>query len=202
MTTRTLELSGPAGLLEAELTMPDDDPTGIAVLAHPHPLYGGSMRDAVLDAAAGVLRAQGNACLRFNFRGVGRSAGHHDHGEGETEDLLAAMQAARLVAPGAPLLIGGYSFGAFVAWRASHVQTPARILLIAPPVAAMTFSGDLPAGAVLDVVFGNRDDFAPEDNIRLWAGSLHGSVRLHRVADADHFFSDRLDRLADAVRAD
>lgn len=210
MSVRTLDLSGPAGLLEAELTLPEGvqegvqegEVGGVAVLAHPHPLYGGSMRDAVLDAAAGALLARGTACLRFNFRGVGRSAGEHDHGEGETDDFLAVVQAARLAVPGAPLLIGGYSFGAFVAWRASHVETPARILLIAPPVGVMTFSGDLPAGTTLDVVFGDRDDFAPEDSVRLWAGSLRGSVRLHRVAEADHFFRDRLDRLADAVRAD
>lgn len=201
MTTRTLAVTGPAGLLEAELTTPEQAPSGIAVLAHPHPLYGGSMRDAVLDATADALLSQGVACVRFNFRGVGHSAGHHDHGDGETEDLLAVAQAARLAVPGAPLLIGGYSFGAFVAWRASRADTPARILLLAPPVGAMTFSGDLASGTVLDVVFGTRDDFAPEDSVRLWAGSLRGNVRLHRVTEADHFFAGCLDRLAAAVRA-
>ena len=105
-------VDGPAGALE---TLLDGDGSDLAVLCHPHPQYGGTMHDAVLDCAARALGAAGIARLRFNFRGVGRSEGRFDEGVGEVDDVLAILTHGRKMHPEARVLLVGYSFGAAMA---------------------------------------------------------------------------------------
>ena len=112
--SETFQIDGPAGGLQARWT-PAESPRSIAVVAHPHPLYGGTMDNAVVRTAESVLVQGGTSVLRFNFRGVGRSAGQHDGGVGEVADLAAAEDAALARAPALPLWLVGYSFGAVVA---------------------------------------------------------------------------------------
>lgn len=197
--TDAINITGPAGTIEAEVDRPDGAPTAVAVLCHPHPLYGGSMHDGVLERLAAELLARDCICVRFNFRGVGASGGHFDNGDGESDDLTAVAGAARDLAPGLPLLLVGYSFGAWVAWRAAGALEPRHLLLVAPPVGMLTFSGEAPAGSRLDLFVGDGDDFAPADIVRNWAASLATASAVHLIAGADHFFTGALARLADAV---
>jgi alpha/beta superfamily hydrolase len=190
-----VNIPSPAGVLQADLQRPPaldgaaesgiaQAPTGtVAVLCHPHPLYGGNMHDAVLDCLASALLAAGVTCLRFNFRGVGASSGRHDGGAGEVDDLLAAI--AWLVASEQPqhLWLGGYSFGSHVVWESlGRGSAPDRLLLVAPPVGRMPFASrhlDCPA----DVFAGDADEFADQALLATWAG-----INLHLIKGADHFF--------------
>jgi alpha/beta superfamily hydrolase len=129
-----LDLRGPAGRLEAVLKMPAGPVRAAAVVAHPHPLYGGTMHDKVVYATARRLEARGAAVLRFNFRGVGASMGRHDQGRGERQDVTAALAEVRRRLPGVPLLAAGYSFGCFVALAAAADGSADAMLGLAPPV--------------------------------------------------------------------
>lgn len=190
-----MSIDGPSGPLEIRLD-PADQPAGIqAVLCHPHPLYGGTLHDAVLDCLTTVLVEAGVAVLRFNFRGVGASAGRHDHGAGEVDDLLAAADWLRRREPSAALWCGGYSFGAWVTWQAlARGLTAERALLIAPPVGPMPFEAH-PTSIPVDVVIGDADEFADPEALAGWSG-----VRCHTIAGADHFFGSRLSDLAARLR--
>ena len=195
-----LSLDGPAGPLEARLDAPAAV-SGIALLCHPHPLYGGSMHDGVLAAATEVLQDCGFACLRFNFRGVGGSAGHHDDGRGEVEDALAASACLRDRYPGLPLTLLGYSFGARIAWASAAGSGADRLLLVAPPVAMMDFSGPAPAGSAVGVIVGSEDPYAPAPAVEGWAHGLVPPAPVHVLPGIDHFFQDGQALLARALRA-
>src|SRR5438309_972241 len=124
---------GPAGDLEAILQIPAH-PAGAAVVAHPHPLHGGTMHTKVVHRAARLLADRlGFAALRFNFRGVGTSAGTHDEGRGEVEDVIAAARWLRQRQSAGPLVVGGFSFGSVTALRASAALSPDALLLIGFP---------------------------------------------------------------------
>lgn len=191
----TLSIDGPAGRLEARLSglLPGGEaPRELAILCHPHPLYGGSMDDMVLGVLASALETAGIASLRFNFRGVGASDGSHDGKGGEVEDLAAVLAWAGERYPQAELSLGGYSFGAStVCQLLARGDAPAlaRVLLVAPPV------GNLPmpepdAGVRTDVFAGDADTFVDQ---RALAGWQH--ARVHLLAGADHFFGGRWQEL-------
>ena len=123
----SLVIDGPAGSLEALLEDPGADGRHFAVVCHPHPLHGGTMHNKVVHTLARALQEQGMPTLRFNYRGVGASAGAYDDGRGETEDALAVIAWGRRRWPGAQLVLAGFSFGAFVASHAIarlHAQRP------------------------------------------------------------------------------
>lgn len=176
-------ISGPAGQLEASLSLAATDNGRFAVLCHPHPQYGGTMHDAILDIAERALLATGTHCLRFNFRGVGASEGVHD-GQAEADDVAAVVAWALAEREPESLILVGYSFGAAMAWHAlDRIATPARVLLIAPPVGFMTLPERAPACPV-DVVAGDDDQFVDTSALAAWQG-----VNAHTLAGADHFFS-------------
>lgn len=187
-----LNIQGPAGILEARQS--GEGTSGIAVLCHPHPLYGGSMEDAVLGVLANCLHDRGFTSLRFNFRGVGRSEGEHDGAGGEVDDLRAVIAWVQDARPELPLLLGGYSFGAStVCQLLARADTPAatRVLLIAPPV------GNLPApepAIPTDVFVGDADAFVDLSVLARW-----DSASIHTLPGADHFFSGSWQALAAAI---
>ena len=190
-------IPGPAGALEARV---EAGASGRwAILCHPHPLYGGSMHDAVLDTVATVLAEQDVGRVRFNFRGVGGSDGQYDEGRGEAEDLVAVRD--WLVEEHAPeeLSLAGYSFGSSVVWRAaSRVPEARRIVLIAPPVGAMEFAApDEALGAQVTIVAGTQDPFVDLAAVRQWSA---GRCEVRTVDGADHFFAGRWDALAAVLR--
>ncbi len=113
--TRSMEIAGPVGRLEAVIMIPDGEPKAAGLVCHAHPLHGGIMHYKVMFRAARALQAQGLPALRFNFRGVGTSEGAHDNGRGEQEDVRAALDELERLYPGLPLVLGGYSFGSLMA---------------------------------------------------------------------------------------
>lgn len=187
----SMMIDGPAGALEAILRIPALS-IGAAVVAHPHPLHGGTMHTKVVHRTARFLSDRfGLAALRFNFRGVGTSAGRHDAGRGEVEDLKAAARFVRERYPEGPLLLAGFSFGSICALRASSDLAPDSLLLIGLPLDRWNdeMRGEY-AGAPVWIQ-GEIDTFGPAPKAREFAARLGWRVSI--VPGADHFFTGRLD---------
>ncbi len=187
-------IQGPAGPLEAMLEQPIDNGAAVAVLCHPHPLYGGSMNDAVLGLLGEALAEVSVNRLRFNFRGVGASQGRFDDGRGEVDDLLAIIDWAKAQGAGA-IWLAGYSFGAHVVCQAlPRAPKPHRLLLVAPPTAAMEMNLEAPP-CPLDVFAGDGDEFVDHNALSGWP-----EARTHLIPGADHFFSGTAESLLAAIR--
>lgn len=159
------------------------------VISHPHPLYGGDMHSAVVASIAGAFRQKGYTTLRFNFRGVGRSQGSHDAGQGEQEDVRAAL--AYLSAAGVETIdLAGYSFGAWVNAHAVSCQPPVRhMIMVSPPVAFRAFEIEGETPCLTLVITGSHDDIAPPGVIQRLLPRWNPRARLEIVDGADHFFA-------------
>ena len=167
--------------LEAMLHAPDAAHFA-AVVLHPHPRYGGDMHNHVVTTACGALATLGAATLRLNFRGTGGSGGTHDDGRAEQDDARAGIARVREAAPGRPLLLAGYSFGAQVAASVAARRAPDALALISPPVAYAPLP-KLPEGLPLLVITGGQDPVAPADIVRGLDG--HG-IDVVVVPGVDH----------------
>jgi alpha/beta superfamily hydrolase len=195
---KTLErytIDGPAGTLEVALNVPDTPLAGIALVLHPNPAEGGTLDNKVAHTLAKSLHALGYAAVRCNFRGVGRSEGAFDHGDGETEDALAALAHARQRC-GAQLrvVLAGFSFGAFVATRVAARVQAERIVLVGPAV------GRFPVEAVPDdtiVVHGEEDEIVPLADVLAWARPQELPIVV--FPGCGHFFHGRLTQLQRVV---
>jgi hypothetical protein len=188
----SLTMPGPAGSLEALLRLPPH-PAGTAVVAHPHPLFGGTMHTKVVHRAAKLFADRFHlAAYRFNFRGVGASEGSYDDGRGETDDIVAAVRFARERHPAGPLALAGFSFGSLCAARAALVVEPDVLLLIGVPSDRWA-EEEARALEGRNVVWvqGAADQFGP-GQIALETAARHG-FRAAVVPGADHFFTGRLD---------
>jgi uncharacterized protein len=187
--------------LEGLLTLPDGGAPGAAVVCHPHPMYGGSMDNNVVEAVLEALWQRQFATLRFNFRGVGDSEGEYDGREGELDDVRAAVAFVAGKAGLKSVMLAGYSFGASVSFRAG-LTDPAmdRLVLVALPVALMTDPGDSSSKPVL-LVSGDRDSYSPVESLRALARNLGGRARLEILAGADHFFGGYEARLSALIGA-
>ncbi|HEY7111290.1 MAG TPA: alpha/beta family hydrolase [Thermoanaerobaculia bacterium] len=193
---QSLTFSGPAGPIEALWKEAVPPRAGAAVFAHPHPLYGGTLHSRVVYRAAQALTRSGYGTLRFNFRGVGLSAGTHDGGRGETDDFRAALSEAERRG-GLPIVAGGFSFGSAVALRAiAGDRRVAAYIGVALPLATSSGDGvpspDVPALFVV----GSRDTLAPPERVRAFA---EGFGDLVEIAGADHFFEGHLPELEAAI---
>lgn len=196
----TVLVAGAAGPLETLIETPSATLVrAVAVCCHPHPLFGGSLTNKVIHTVARAAVAAGAEAVRFNFRGVGRSAGVHDEGRGELDDLITIAAWARARHPTAPLWLAGFSFGAWITLRAHSQLGPDRLLSIAPPVGRWDFSDVARPTCPWLVVQGGRDELVDASMVASWAKGLDADVVLHRLADADHFFHGRLHELRDAV---
>jgi alpha/beta superfamily hydrolase len=201
---RTVSIAGPSGRLEGLWKEATGPRRGAAVFAHPHPLHGGTLHNKVVYRAAQALTAAGWDTLRFNFRGVGLSEGLHDDGQGEVEDFWAALEEAEAHG-GLPIVAGGFSFGAAVAWRA--VQQDMRVAAfvgLGLPVATASGEG-LPAPglgfwAPSLFVVGEHDTFGPPEKLREFLAFAESS-RMVEIPGADHFFEGKLDDLEAAIRS-
>ena len=207
--TATLLIDGPVGPIQT-LVDPPDDVRGLAVIAHPHPLLGGANNNKVVYTLAHTLRDLGHVALRPNFRGVGKSAGTHDFGQGETDDLVAVLdEAIRQWDPAEalPVVLAGFSFVAFVQahvakrLRDTGRATP-RLVLVALAVGEVQGSRSyqpppIPSNSIL--IHGDRDDVVPMTNVVSFAEANHLSVTV--VPGADHFFHGRLNQIRAIVEA-
>lgn len=199
-TTQSLTLHGLAGAIEARLDAPAAAPRGTAVLAHPHPLFGGTLTNKVVQTLARACVQCGWRALRFNFRGVGASAGTHDEGRGELQDMLAVIE--QTAPAGGPLVIGGFSFGAFVASHAVarlHGQrTIERVVLVGTAASRFEVA---PVPAALHprtlVVHGEQDDTVPLASVLDWARPQMLPVTV--VPGGEHFFHGQLPLLKSLV---
>jgi uncharacterized protein len=200
---KEVEVTFPSGelTLEGLLANPGAD-SPAAVVCHPHPMYGGSMHNDIVQVMLFSLWKKAYATLRFNFRGVGRSDGEYDGGPGEVDDALAAATFL-LAQPGVRkdgLLMAGYSFGAMVALTAGYDRADvARIVAVALPLAMA--DARIPAGATkpLLLVSGDADTYSPVAGLRALKDKIGDSARLEIVAGADHFFGGRADELSRAL---
>jgi uncharacterized protein len=187
--------------LEAEIATPQGTPRAAAVLCHPHPQFGGTMRSIVIGALFEALPAAGVTCLRFNFRGVERSTGTHDEGRGELLDVQAAVTATTdAVADDVPVVLAGWSFGADMA-LATLDDRLAGWLAIAPPLRFATGFGPV-AGDPRPkrLVLGQHDEFRDPASV-VEATEDWVATEIEVIAGASHFFVGRTDRVVTAARA-
>jgi len=197
-------LQGEAGRLEAFLKIPsgDPEPAAAAVVCHPHPLFGGTMHNKVVHAAGEAIVRAGLPVLRFNFRGVGMSAGSHDGGSGEVADVLVALRFLEERYPGLPLLQAGYSFGASVGLRAGCAAPSVHALIaIGMPLVMDNAMFLTRCAKPLSIIQGENDVFGPLPMVLALAAAVPSGARVLPVAGAAHNFAGRLDELARHVDA-
>ena len=203
-TIRSLFIEGPAGRLEALLNSGADSANHAALVCHPHPVYGGTMHNKVVFHAMKALNSFGFPVLRFNFRGFGLSQGEHAHGEGEPEDVRAALDwldgEYHL-----PLVFAGFSFGAVVglgvACPDDRVKAVIGLGLPVQPVDDRTYDLDFLRSCAKPKLFvsGSRDQFGPRAKLEALVNSLPEPKKLVIIDSADHFFEGRLREVREAV---
>jgi alpha/beta superfamily hydrolase len=198
-------IDGPVGTLEVVINDPaagsSGQRRGLALIAHPHPLFGGTLDNKVVQTLAKVFFAQGYVSSRMNFRGVGASQGVHDEGQGESEDWLAVAYAMRTRFGALPLLLAGFSFGAFVHSRvarrlAEQGVPPERLVLVAPAVGRFQVE-PVPAGTL--VIHGEEDDVVPLAEVLTWARPQKLPVVV--LPGTGHFFHGNLVELQRVVQS-
>ncbi|MGE0361791.1 MAG: alpha/beta hydrolase [Vicinamibacterales bacterium] len=194
------EIAGPAGPLEARLDLPDRPPRAVAVCGHPHPLHGGTMHTKALYQTAKALTRVGVAALRFNFRGVGSSAGTFDAGPGEQDDFRAALAFAEGRYPGLPLWAVGMSFGSWIALTVGAADPRVSLLLgVAPPVDRYDFAALATCVKPKFIVHGEQDELIPAREIRKFYAGLPEPKELVLIEDANHLFEGKTSLVGDAV---
>ena len=194
------ELAGPAGPLEALLDTPGGEPRAIAVFGHPHPLHGGTMHTKALYQAAKAMPRIGVAALRFNFRGVGRSAGTFDAGAGEQEDFRAAITFAQERFPDLPVWAAGMSFGSWIALTVGAEDTRVSLLLgIAPPVDRYDFGVLKTCTLPKFIIHGESDELISIKEIRKFYSQLPEPKELVVLEDANHLFEGKTTDVGEAV---
>ena len=192
-------LTGHAGPMECLLDMPDSAPRGVALVAHPHPLYGGTMDNKVAVTLARTFVSLGYAAARFNFRGVGASSGAHDEGLGETDDMLIMFEHMQQKFPGLPIALSGFSFGTFVQARLQQRLAaegrPAERLVLVGTAAGKWPVPDVPADTIL--IHGEVDDTITLTQVLDWARPQDIPVIV--IPGADHFFHRKLGHIKNLV---
>ena len=204
-----LAVDGPAGRIEVVVDHPAGFPSdgaeeparGIALVAHPHPLFGGALDNKVAQTLARAFTELGYIAVRPNFRGVGASQGSHDHGDGETDDLVRVADWALGRFGPLPVVLAGFSFGAYVQTRVAKRIQAERLVLVGVPDGLVTGgrtyrTETVPADTV--VIHGELDETAPLANVLGWARPQELPVVV--VPGADHFFHRRLHLIRDIVK--
>jgi alpha/beta superfamily hydrolase len=203
-TEQLLPIDGPAGIIETQVESPAE-PQGLALVCHPHPLFGGSNENKVVTTLAGAFVRLGYVALRPNFRGVGASGGQHDNGDGETEDMLIVLDEARRIFGELPVVLAGYSFGAYVQTRVAEAlaesgQPAQRLALVGTAAGHVEGARQYAARAVAKdtlVIHGSADTTVPLNNVLAWAEPLELPIIV--IPGADHFFHRRLHIIRDII---
>ena len=194
--TRREHIDGPAGVLECALDSPSAPPRGVALIAHPHPLHGGTLDNKVVQTLARAFVELGYVSVRPNFRGVGGSAGVHDAGRGEVEHLAAALDWARAAYRPERVVLAGFSFGAAMQVRLAPRVAPERMVLVGVAVNRIQ-TGAVPPDTL--VIHGERDETVPLADVLDWAGRFDQPVIV--VPGTDHFFHGKLQVLRSIVQS-
>lgn len=193
-------IPGPSGNLEALLDIPPEtDAACAAVICHPHPLYGGTMTNKVVHMLAKSFNELGVPAVRFNYRGVGASAGTYDEGRGETDDALAVLDWAAQRWPQAKLWTAGFSFGGAVAINAAVQRDVTRLVTVAPAIQRVAVRGDVTPKCPWLIVQGDRDELVDAEEIRAWAAKLEPAPELALLPGVEHYFHGRLNELRAVV---
>ena len=195
-----LFIDGEAGRLEALLESPRAGASaGSAVICHPHPEYGGTMQNKVVHTLARAFVAKGFTTLRFNFRGVGKSEGRFDAGEGEMRDALAAERMMKERGGNDPLWLAGFSFGAAIAIRTAADTGASGLISVAPAVSRVSqYPGPQPACPWL-IIQGDQDELVNVDETIEWMNTLEPGPELQIFEETEHFFHGQLTQLRKAV---
>ena len=198
--TQDFFITGEVGQLECKLDLPSDStPRGIALLAHPHPLYGGTMDNKVIQTLARAFTALGYVSVRMNFRGVGTSAGVHDAGVGETNDMALLHTHMSQQYPHLPVALAGFSFGTFVQaqlqQRLIALHTPAERLALIGTAAGKWQLPEVAADTIL--IHGEEDDTIPLSDVLNWARPQDIPVIV--IPGADHFFHRKLHHIKQLI---
>lgn len=199
-----IRIRGPAGTIEVLVDTPES-PRGIALICHPHPLFGGNNTNKVVHTLARTFTRLGYAAFRPNFRGVGASEGSHDDGKGEAEDMLAVLSEARHCFGELPTVLAGFSFGAYVQARVAQIlaesgQPAQRLVLVGTAAGHVDGARQYAAPSVAHdsiIIHGAADTTVPLDNILAWAEPRDLPVIV--VPGADHFFHRRLHVIRDII---
>jgi uncharacterized protein len=190
-----LLVDGPAGAIEVVVNVPSPSPRGVALVCHPHPLQGGTLDNKVVQTLAKVFFALGYAAARFNFRGVGQSAGTFDEGVGETDDAVAVLTHVRTrFGEALPIALAGFSFGSFVQTRVAMRVSAEGLVLVGPAVKRFEVQ-PVPADTI--VVHGEEDDVVPLADVFAWARPQQLPIIV--FPGCGHFFHGRLSHLARVV---
>jgi alpha/beta superfamily hydrolase len=192
-------VDGPAGRIEALVEEPSPSRRAVAVVCHPHPLHGGTMTNKVAHTLARAFQRAGATAVRFNFRGVGASAGTHDGGVGEREDAIAVVEWALAAHPGLPLYLGGFSFGAGIAASIANRVDAAVLVTVALPVERLG-GLDHPRCPWL-IVHGSDDELVSVDDVRGWREQWAPDAELSVLDGATHFFHGKLTELGQGIEA-
>lgn len=196
MKRHKLRIKLPVGRIETVIEDPEEGRRGLALIAHPHPLHGGSLDNKVAWTLARAAVNRGLVAIRPNFRGVGESEGTFDHGIGETEDLLGLAASIAPHYPELPWTLLGFSFGAYVQHRVAAELNAERLIMVGPAVTMYEFA----APAIpTHIIHGVEDELIPIAYVRKYAHA-HG-IPLHEIEGAGHFFHGRLKPLQALVES-
>ena len=199
--TQYFFLDGAAGKLECALDLPETEPRGIALISHPHPLYGGTMENKVVQTLDRAFVALGYVVARMNFRGVGQSQGEHDEGRGETDDMALLLAHMKHAYPTLPVFLGGFSFGTYALGQlqermAAQGEPPERMILVSATAGKWDLP-PIPSNTVL--VHGENDDVILLSDVMNWARPQDIPVIV--IPGCDHLFNRKLPHLREIVTA-
>lgn len=193
-------IQGPAGELELILSLANENPRKAwGIVCHPHPMFGGTMYNKVVTTLVKAFQNLGVSTARFNFRGVGKSEGRFDQGEGELYDLLAVINWLLDQRADHEIWLGGFSFGAVIAARATTQIPVAKLVTIAPPVENAIMSELPPITSPWILVQGLRDDVVKPQAVLEWAAAREPAPTIIRFPDAGHFFHGQLIELREQI---
>ena len=199
-------IAGAAGKIETLLEegkagAPYSASAYVALICHPHPLYGGTMDNKVVSTLARIYRELGITSLRFNFRGVGASEGEHDEARGEVDDLCIVSEWLLAQYPNSQLLLAGFSFGSAIVAAASERIPVAHMILIAPPVTRYSYAPQGAFACPVTLVLGEQDELVETEAVLAWLESLDCSVETIVIPEASHFFHGQLNSLREKLGA-
>jgi alpha/beta superfamily hydrolase len=193
MAEQRIEFSSNNGIVLEGLLSEGTTGRGV-IITHPHPLYGGDMTNIVVETIQKAWQKKGHTTLRFNFRGVGRSSGSYDDGNGEQADVVAAFDFLK----GKDLQaidLAGYSFGAWVVAQIIDRVPADSLIMVSPPAAMMQFESTAPIPTLKLVVTGSRDEFAPPDEVEQLVYQWNPAAFFTVIEGADHFFFGHTEKL-------